>query len=230
MRKKSLIVSISCIFIILLLAIITHKFHIHYYLTSTLIVLVSMVPVFFSFENRKPDSRELVIIAVITAIAVVSRVAFVALPTIKPVIAIIMLAGFAFGPQVGFLCGSATALVSNFMFSQGAWTPWQMLAYGLAGAIAGILAKGKLVTGKNRITSAISGFLVVMLFVGPVLDLGSAFIMSNELTLKRIILFLGSGLSMNIPLAISTAVTLLLITGSMMRKFERVQIKYGVFK
>lgn len=230
MRNKSFIISLLSVLLIVVLVFVTYKLKVHYYLTSSLIVIISMIPVFFGFENRGPDSRELVVIAVITALAVVSRVAFIALPTIKPIIAVIMLAGFAFGPQAGFLCGSTSAFVSNFMFSQGAWTPWQMLAYGLAGLLAGLLAKPGIVTGKNRITSAILGFFTVMLVVGPVLDLGSAFMMSNVLTFKRIVLFLGSGATMNLSLAISTAATLFLITGSMMKKLERVQIKYGVFK
>lgn len=230
MRNKSFLISLLSIVLIVVLVFVTYKFNIHYYLTASAIILISMVPVFFSFENRKPDPRELVIIAVITAIAVVSRVAFIALPTIKPVIAVIMLAGFAFGPQAGFLCGSTTAFVSNFVFSQGAWTPWQMLAYGLAGLLAGLFAKANLITGKNRITSAILGFVMVMIVVGPVLDLGSAFLMSNVVSFKRILLFLSTGAAMNLSLAISTAVTLFLITGSMMKKLERVKIKYGVLK
>ncbi len=229
MRNKSFVISLISIFSILVLVYVTYKFNIHYYLTASMIILISMIPVYFSFENRKPDSKEVVVIAIITALAVVSRVAFIALPTIKPVIAVIMLSGFAFGPSAGFLCGSTTAFVSNFMFSQGAWTPWQMLAYGLAGLIAGLLSKANLITGKNRVTSAVLGFILVMLVVGPVLDLGSVFLMSNVVTLKRIALFLSSGLVMNVPLAISTAVTLFLITGSMMKKLERVQIKYGIF-
>jgi len=229
MRNKSFVISLISLISIFVLTYVTYKFNIHYYLTASAIILISMLPVYFSFENRKPDSREVVVIAIITALAVVSRVAFIALPTIKPVIAVIMLSGFAFGPSAGFLCGSTTAFVSNFMFSQGAWTPWQMLAYGLAGLIAGLLSKANLITGKNRVTSAVLGFILVMLVVGPVLDLGSVFLMSNVVSLKRIALFLSSGIVMNIPLAISTAVTLFLITGSMMKKLERVQIKYGIF-
>lgn len=230
MRNKPWLISLVSVLLIAALVFVTYKFKINYYLTASAIILISMVPIFFNFENRKPESRELVVIAVITALAVVSRVAFIALPTIKPVIAVIMLAGFAFGPNVGFMCGSTTAFVSNFMFSQGAWTPWQMLAYGLAGLLAGLIAKTGLVTGKNRITSAILGFVMVMLVVGPVLDLGSVFLMSNVVSFKRIVLFLSSGAVMNLSLAISTAVTLFLITGSMMSKLERVQIKYGLFK
>ncbi|MBR6511861.1 MAG: ECF transporter S component [Clostridia bacterium] len=230
MQKKSLAVTVACFLLIILMLLVTWKFKLNYFFSSSVIIILSLTPFFFSFENRRPDARELVIIAVMTALAVVSRVAFIALPTIKPVIAVIMLAGFAFGPQVGFLTGALTAFVSNFIFSQGPWTPWQMLAWGIAGLIAGAFSRAKIVTGENRITSAILGFVTVIGITGPILDIGSTFMMSTTITLKRIAMFLGTGFAVNLPLAISTAVTLFLITGSMMRKLERVQIKYGIFQ
>ena len=43
-----------------------------YYLAGVLIILYTMVPFFMVFENRKPQARELVVIAVMCAIAVAS--------------------------------------------------------------------------------------------------------------------------------------------------------------
>ena len=47
-----------------------------YYLTSTLIIIWMMIPFFMAFEGRKPHARELVVIAVLCAMAVVARAAF----------------------------------------------------------------------------------------------------------------------------------------------------------
>ena len=38
------------------------------------------------------------------------------------------------------MVGAIAALVSNFFFGQGAWTPMQMYAWGLVGYLAGVLA------------------------------------------------------------------------------------------
>ena len=48
-----------------------------YYIASVLIMIYSMIPFFASFESRKPQARELVTLAVMCAIAVASRAAFV---------------------------------------------------------------------------------------------------------------------------------------------------------
>ena len=76
-------------------------------------------------------------------IAAVSRVAFVFLPYMKPLTGIVMLTAVAFGPQAGFLTGAMAIFASNFFFSQGPWTPWQMFAYGVAGFLAGAVFHGR---------------------------------------------------------------------------------------
>ena len=105
----------------------------NYYLCSLLLILYAMVPFFISFERRKPQARELVTIAVMSAIAVASRAAFIMVPFFKPMTGIIMITGIAFGSEAGFLTGAVSAFASNFIFGQGPWTPWQMFAYGVAG-------------------------------------------------------------------------------------------------
>ena len=90
-----------------------------YYFISLLILLETMLPFFLVFEGRKPQARELVIIAVLCALGVAGRAAFFMLPQFKPVMALTIIAGVAFGGETGFLVGSMTMLASNVMFSQG---------------------------------------------------------------------------------------------------------------
>ena len=81
-----------------------------YYFISLLIILETMLPFALVFESRKPQARELVIIAVLCAIAVASRAAFFMLPQFKPVVALVIIAGVAFGGEAGFLVGALTPL------------------------------------------------------------------------------------------------------------------------
>ena len=99
-----------------------------HYLTSTLVILEAMLPFFLLFEARRPQARELVTIAVMAALAVAGRVA-IPIPNFKAITGIVMITGMAFGPQAGFMTGATSAFASNFFYSQGPWTPWQMLAY-----------------------------------------------------------------------------------------------------
>ena len=121
---------------------------VNYYLVSTLALLLSLAAFFLSYERKKPTAQELVLLAVLCAVAVVGRMAFAAVPFFKPAAAIVILTGIAFGGQAGCLCGAASMLVSNFFFGQGAWTPWQMLAFGVAGLLAGVECRaGRLLLG-----------------------------------------------------------------------------------
>ena len=185
-----------------------------YYLASVLIIIYTMIPFFMVFEKRKPQARELVVIAVMCAIAVAARSAFIMLPHFKPMTAIVIITGIAFGAEAGFLTGAVSAFVSNFIFGQGPWTPWQMFAYGIAGFLAGLLYN-KGILKKDKIPLSIFGFLCVMLIVGPLLDTCSVFTMSstvNVIGMKAIYL---SGIPVNLVHSVATVLTLFFISKPM---------------
>ena len=145
-----------------------------YYLTSTLIIIELLIPFFLTFEGRKPQARELVVLAVMCALSVAARVA-IPIPNFKAIYGIIMIAGIAFGPESGFLVGAVAALSSNFFLSQGPYTPWQMMAYGAGGMLAGFLfQKGRL--PRKPVLMGIVGCLGVLFFVGPLLDTCTVFL------------------------------------------------------
>ena len=95
----------------------------HYNVTAMLVLIECTVPFFLVFESRKPKARELVTIAVLCAIAIAGRSAFFMLPQFKPVLALVIISGVAFGGETGFLVGAVTMMVSNVLFSQGPWMP-----------------------------------------------------------------------------------------------------------
>lgn len=201
-----------------------------YYIGSVIIIFLSMVPFFAAFEDRKPHAREVVTIAVLCAIAVASRAAFIMLPSFKPIVGIIIIAGMAFGAQAGFLTGAISAFVSNFIFGQGPWTPWQMFAFGLAGFLAGILCEKGLLKSEKKITVTVFGGLVVMLIVGPLLDTCTVFTMSSMINTSAIGTVYLAGLPFNAVHAASVMLTLFLLTKPMMEKLTRIKIKYGMME
>ena len=129
-----------------------------YYVTSTLVMIETLVPFLLAFENRKPQARELVVIAVLSALAVAARVV-IPIPNFKAIFAIIMLSGIAFGPETGFLVGAISAFASNFFYGQGPYTPWQMFAYGAGGLLAGFLF-AKVINVRTAWPRYVSGFWV----------------------------------------------------------------------
>ena len=198
-----------------------------YLVSSLLMIFYIMVPFFLSFERRKPQAREVVLIAVMIALAVASRAAFFMVPQFKPMLAIIIIAGACLGAQSGFLVGSMSAFVSNFLFGQGPWTPFQMLAWGLIGFFAGVLVT-KVIKDKNPIALSIYGFFAVFLLHGGITDLWTLLGMTSQPTLAMALTVYGTGFLFNIILAAATVIFLLLLTRPMVEKINRIQTKYGL--
>ena len=199
-----------------------------YYITSTLMILELMVPFFMAFEGRKPQARELVVIAVMCAIAIVARTA-IPIPHFKAIFAVIMLSGIAFGPEAGFMVGAISAFASNFFYGQGAYTPWQMMAYGAGGMLAGFLfAKGRL--PQKPWVMAVFGFFATTLWVGPLLDCSHIFLMLSVINRDSILAALLSGFPVNLSQAICTVLIMLLFGRPLLDKLDRVKTKYGMME
>src|ERR687894_1878368 len=93
------------------------------------------------YERRRPPAKVIALVAAMAALAVVGRLAFAAIPNVKPTTDIVLFAGYALGAIPGFAVGAVTALVSNVFLSQGPWTPWQMVGWGVVGVAGALLAR-----------------------------------------------------------------------------------------
>jgi energy-coupling factor transport system substrate-specific component len=109
-------------------------------LASFLILGAALLAGFAWYERSRPTSQVVALVAALAALAIAGRVAFAALPNVKPTTDIVIFAGYALGPAPGFAVGGLSALVSNFWFGQGPWTPWQMAGWGMCGILGAGLA------------------------------------------------------------------------------------------
>ena len=200
-----------------------------YYFISMMIIIYTIVPFIMVFEGRKPQARELVILAVLTAIAVAGRAAFFMLPQFKPVVAVVIITGVCFGAESGFLVGAVTGFVSNFFIGQGPWTPWQMFAFGIIGFLAGIMfRKGLLGTTKPPL--CVFGFLSTFFIYGFIMDTASVFMVQPSLSWKVMLPFYISGAPFNLIHAGATVFFLLVASKPMIEKLERIKKKYGLIQ
>ena len=167
------------------------------------------------------------LIAVMAALAAASRVAFVFTPGFKPIFGIIMITGIAFGPEAGFLTGALSAFASNFFYSQGPWTPWQMMAFGFSGFLAGAVFCKRRKWCKPYILAPF-GFLSVLLVIGPLLDSCTVFTALPRFTWKNVLFVYAQGIPLNLKQALSSAVTLLLVGTPLLNKLDRMKTKYGI--
>lgn len=227
--KKSIIFSLFVFFVLIpgTLILGTKLPGRMFYLISTLVIVEIMLPFFASMEMRKPDARELCILAVMAALAAVSRAAFAFLPGFKPITGIIMITGISFGAEAGFLTGALGVFASNFMFGQGPWTPWQMFAYGFAGFFAGLIFHKRRRWCKTWVLG-IFGFFTILLLVGPMLDTCTVFTVMTEFNPEGLLLVYGQGVPINTIHGLGCAVTLLLAGKPFIEKLDRLRFKYGV--
>lgn len=203
-----------------------------YYVISVLVAIYSLVPFFVGFERRKPQLRELVVIAVLIALGVIGRQAFFMLPQMKPVLAISIIAGASLGPGAGFLVGAMIAFVSNFFFGQGPWTPWQMMALGLAGMFAGLIfqkwnRRERKPSRLHKITACVFGLLSGY-FYGLVVDLWTLFGYTEKPSLSAYLIVKSTAVWFDTVLAISTFVFLWVLYAPMIKKLNRIKLKYGM--
>ena len=227
--------TLAAIFLIVVMIPVTIWVGIHFFndrkylLISLFIVFYSMIPFFLTFESRRPQDREVLIIAVLTAIAVVGRAAFFMVPSFKPVMAFVIISAVCFGAESGFLVGALSMLVSNMLFGQGPWTPWQMFSMGIIGFLAGILfQKGWLKA--RKVSLCIFGFWAALFIYGGIMNPVSLLMSSYAITKRNLLAIYISGLPVDMVHGAATVIFLLLASKPMIEKLERIKIKYGLIE
>lgn len=199
-----------------------------YYIAAAAILLLSMMPFFVFFENRKIKTGEIVTVAGMIALCVASRAALAFAPQVKPTCALVIVTAIAFGPNVGFFVGSMSMFLSNFLFGQGMFTPFQMLGMGLVGFVCGLLFHKK-PYGNRKLLVAVAGGTACLLIYGFTVDSCSVLMMSTALSLQSAAKIFLTGLPFNLIHGLTTAILLFLINKPMTDKFNRLRIKYGIF-
>lgn len=200
-----------------------------YYFISLLIMLEIMLPFIIIFENRKPKARELVVIAVLCALAVAGRAAFFMIPQFKPVAAITIITGVALGAESGFLVGAMSMLLSNMLYGQGPLTPWQMFSMGIIGFFAGVLFKKGLLK-RDKLSLSVYGGLSVFLIYGGLMNPASAITFQGNINYKIILTSYITGIPFDLIHAFGTVFFMMVMAEPMLEKLDRIKVKYGLIE
>ncbi|WP_432408113.1 ECF transporter S component [Wukongibacter sp. M2B1] len=134
----------------------------NYSIVSSIILLTSFCLAFISYERKKTSVKEISLIATLSGLAGVSRVPFAGIANVQPTTFLVIISGYVFGPRFGFMVGAVATLVSNSFLGHGPWSPWQMMAWGLAGLSGGILRK--IMSKPHRLKLSIFAFVWGFLF------------------------------------------------------------------
>lgn len=197
----------------------------HYAWVSLCVAVLSCLPLFYCFERKDHAAAELVVLAVMVALSVVGRFIFAWLPGFKPVTAITVAAALWLGKEAGFVIGALSALVSNFYFGQGPWTPFQMFAWGILGFLAGLLANP---LRTSRLWLCVYGAVAGVLY-SAVMDVWTTLWADGAFNLSRYLTAAVSALPVTLEYAVSNVIFLLLIARPIGEKLQRIKQKYGLF-
>ena len=188
-----------------------------------LIILLAGIiyAVFKMYENKKPPVESIVLIAVLTAIATVGRIILMSIPAVNLASFIIIMVGVVFGKEEGFLVGALTAFVSGLFMGMGYWVLFQMLAWGLMGASAGILASRFDNVGFRIVFGLLWGF-----FYGWITDISAIFYSGTALEITPIIALYLNGVSYDLTHGVTNAVLLVVLYDWFKKMFTRAKVKY----
>lgn len=198
----------------------------NYALVMVALAVLCNIPFVLSFEKSKTATREIVLIAVMVALTVVSRLIFAPIPSFKPVTAMVIITGVAFGAKAGYITGAMSALLSDIFFGQGPWTPFQMFVWGLIGFFAGALFCGK----KLRLWLIVLYSIFCGLFFSVVMDIWTVFAIDNSFSFLRYSEVLLASLPFMAIYAVSNFVFSLLLTKPFLKKMLRIKSKFAVFE
>lgn len=213
---------IGCILTIFLgVSIFAEK---QYAFISLILSVLSCAFLVSGFDKRHTHVRRLVMIAVMTALSVLGRFLFAAIPGFKPMTAVIVLTGMYLGYEAGFLCGAATALLSNFYFGQGPWTPFQMLAFGILGLLAGIFGKS---LKNSRIMLIVYGIFAGVAY-SFMMDIWTVLWAYEGFSLNGYLAALSTAVPYTIAYALSNVVFLMLIRKPFGSRLNRMIVKYRI--
>lgn len=197
-----------------------------YNLIIILLVTLSCLPFYFKYEHNKPKTREVIILTIMIALTVVSRIVFMITPSFKPVTVMVIICGIVFGRVSGFMCGSLSALISDFVFGIGPWTPFQMLIWGIIGYVAGVFSK-QLYKDKYLLY----GYSIICgIGYSLVMDLWSVLAIENSFNFTRYLAIVLTSLPVMLVYIVSNIVFMFLLSKIMFQILKRVKVKYGIME
>ena len=226
-RSSKILIIVSLLLVVSIIAS-TIVLQTKAYLLVSFAVIACILFIFFlRFELRSITGREIVLLAMLSAIAAVARVPFAPIPSVQPTSFVIILVGLVFGAESGFLVGAIAALVSNIFLGQGPWTPWQMLAWGMMGASAGLLRNTWLM--KKMWGLSLFGFVWGLLF-GWFMNLWIIVSHLESLSWGYIIGVYSSSIYFDLAHSLSNIFFLIVFASSWRKVLERFRKKYGLLK
>jgi energy-coupling factor transport system substrate-specific component len=193
---------------------------------SMLLLGAVIVVGFVWYERSHPSTRVLALVATLAAMAALGRIAFAALPNVKPTTDIVLIAGYSLGGAPGFMVGAIAALASNLFFGQGPWTPWQMVGWGGVGLFGAVLAK---LAGRDlgRVPLAAACGIASLAF-GVVMNLYMWTTFAGDHTLNQLLAYSATSLPFDLAHVTGSVVFSLAFGPALVRALRRYRTRFDI--
>ena len=179
------------------------------YLTAVISIVIILAAFLICFELKKPSAARLMPIVTLVVIGSVGRIIFAFVPQVQPLTAIVIISGACLGPSDGAMTGP--------------WTPFQMLAWGIVGALAGLISKTK--SGSSLI--AITAYSVIAGAIFSIItDFYTIFSLYESMTFSYALTILVTGLIFNVSHMIFNAIFVAILYTPFKHMLTRVRKKY----
>lgn len=195
-----------------------------YIWVSLAVVGLSCGAFFLSFERGRRGTHRLVILAALTALSVVGRSLFAPIPFFKPVTAVVIICGMELGAESGFVCGAMSAFISNFIFMQGPWTPFQMFIWGIIGFFSGALSKMLKKHPAMLLGYGVAAGIMYSLFM----DIWTTVWYDGIFMTSRYLAAAAAAVPITAVYCVSNVIFLALLARPIGKKLERLSQKYGI--
>ena len=130
--KNKIFILVVILTVVLLLGMVVVPdnplYGINWALASVVIIGLALLAFFWQFERQAVNAKEITLLATMASLAAIARVPFAFIMGLQPTTFIVMITGYVFGAQSGFMVGAIAALVSNFFLGQGPGHPGKCLA------------------------------------------------------------------------------------------------------
>lgn len=191
-----------------------------YIIISIGVAALSLLLFAAGYEKKPTGSRRMNIVAVMTALCITGRF----IPFFKPITALTIITAIHLGGEAGFLVGVLSALLSNFYFGQGPWTPFQMLAWGMVGLLAGFMADP---LKRSKCLLLVYGVLAGI-FYSAVMDIWTVIWYDGSFHTELYLTALLTAIPHTVMYSVSNFIFLWFMAKPFSEKLERVKIKYGI--
>ena len=187
---------------------------------SILLIVGVIYSIFKMFENSKPTTESILLLAILIATASIGRLILISIPSVNLQSFIVIMVGIVFGKKEGFIVGSLSALVTAMILGIGPWVVFQMIGWGLMGLTAGLIAE-KL----DNIVFRVAFGLAWGLLYGWIADLSGIFYLGS-INLGSVLGLFISSFPFDMLHGVSNAVLLAVFYNWFKKIFLRSKTKY----